>query len=123
MKNLIVLSFFIFVTCFSFAQEKYDTVDSAAQKIGQEVAIVGTVVSTYYTGAEKGSLLFINLDYKYPDNPITIIITRDYRMEFPMVTEFENKQVLIRGYLKENNSGTSTIFLTKESQFLILDHQ
>lgn len=121
MKKMIVLSLFIFFTCFSFAQGKYDTVKSAVQKVGQEVTISGTVVGTYYTGAENGSLLFINLDYKYPENPITIIISRDYRMEFPMVTEFEKKEVIIKGFLQKNKNGSPTIFLKKESQMVILE--
>lgn len=123
MKYLSIILLIICSCNFLSAQEEYDTTTSALEKVGEYVTILGKVVSTYYTGAEKGSILFINLDQPYPDNPITVIIMRDYRMEFPMVTEFENKQVLVKGFLKENEEGEPTIFLKEENQFVILEDQ
>jgi len=123
MKYFTIILFFILSCNTLFAQQEYDTTTSALEKVGEQVAISGKVVSTYYTGAEKGSILFINLDYEYPNNPITIIILRDYRMKFPMVTEFEGKQVLVKGLLQKNENGEPTIFLKKEHQFIILEDQ
>lgn len=123
MKYLSIILFIICSCNFLSAQQEYDTTTSALEKIGEYVAISGKVVSTYYTGANKGSILFINLDQPYPNNPITVIIMRDYRMQFPMVTEFEDKQVVIKGFLKRNDDGEPTIFLKEENQLVILEDQ
>ena len=123
MKYLSIILFVIFSCNSLAAQQKYDTTTSALEKVGEHVTVSGTVASTYYTGANKGSILFINLDQPYPDNPITVMVMRDYRMEFPMVTEFEGKQVLIKGFLQKNKKGKPTIFLKEGSQFVILENQ
>lgn len=123
MKYLSIILFVIFTSNFLVAQQKYDTTTSVLEKVGEQVMVSGKVASTYYTGANKGSILFINLDEPYPSNPITIIIMRDYRMEFPMVTEFEGKQILVKGFLQKNNKGKPTIFLKEAGQLVILDEQ
>ena len=121
MKNLI-LTFFIslaFITN-SFAQKIYDSASTAAEKIGQEVEISGEIVSTYYASKSAGQPFFLNVDIDFPNNPITIIIPRKYILNFP-VQSLQNKTVIIKGLVKENEHGKSTIFLKDGDQLVIVE--
>lgn len=121
MKNLILVFFvsLIFVTN-SFAQKTYDDAWTAAGKIGQEVEMIGEVISTYYAPNSKGQPIFINIAMDYPKNPITIFIPRKYSIRFP-IQDIENKKVIIKGLVKENENGKPTIFLKDEAQLVIIE--
>ena len=121
MKNLI-LTFFISLSFIasSFAQKVYDDAWTAAEKTGQEVEISGEIVSTYYASKSDGQPFFLNIAVDFPENPITIIIPRKYILNFP-VQSLQNKTVIIKGLVKENEYGKPTIFLKDGDQLVVVE--
>ncbi len=120
MKRLFVLTISIFTLIHVSAQNGFDTVFTAADKIGEEVVIKGTLESTYYCPNVEGKPLFIHVDAPYKDNPLSIVIFKDHRMKFHVTEEWENKEVIIKGQVSRLGSGRPVIIIREVEQLTIL---
>lgn len=121
MKNLCTTFFLLFVALgSSWGQSNFDTAFSVVEKTNQEVLIKAKVINTHYTGSQNGGLVYINLERAYPNNPITVIISKEYRQNFPLMPSIEGKEVVISGFLrKHKNNGKPVLFLKNKKQLSI----
>jgi hypothetical protein len=104
------------------------TTEQAASKMGQEVVLKGKVVSTYFdrNGTEKP--LYLNLDKRFPNNPIAVFIKEKDAAKFPLRDKFEGKNVRVKGKVVawkyiNNDTGVSSdkpaIILSEKEQIEI----
>ena len=104
------------------------TTEQASLKMGQEVVLKGKVVSTYLdrNGVEKP--LYLNLDKRFPNNPIAVFIKEKDAPKFPSRDKFEGKTVRVKGKViawkfMNNDTGVSgdkpAIILSEKDQIVI----
>jgi len=97
-----------------------DTLTSieASKKVGETVLMKGKVVSINKMSSKADRpLIYINLDYAYPKNPITIMVVGKNVAKFSLDERiYLNKEVLIEGTVIKNKSYKPTIFLNEQNQ-------
>lgn len=96
--------------------------------MGEEVVLKGKVVSTYLdrNGTEKP--LYLNLDKRFPNNPIAVFIKEKDAAKFPSRDKLEGKNVRVKGKVVawkfiNNDTGVSgdkpAIILSEKDQIVI----
>ena len=74
----------------------------AGNFIGKEVLVTGKVVSSFFAEDESGSPTFINLDQKFPNNALTVVVFKNYLDSMRLnCLELENKQIEISGKVSQ----------------------
>jgi hypothetical protein len=77
------------------------TPQQAAKMIGKLVTVQGKVVSTFYDNkADSQHPSFLNLDIKFPHNPIAVLIFEQYIEQFPPINTFYGKTIQVTGIVE-----------------------
>jgi DNA/RNA endonuclease YhcR with UshA esterase domain len=83
--------------------------------IGKQVTVTGIVAQV----SIRPSLIFLNFDKPYPDNPFTAIVRNTHTNEFDQLSALKGKSVSVKGRVKDYN-GKPEIELTSKSQLKLL---
>ena len=83
--------------------------------IGKQVIVTGTVAQV----SIRPSLIFLNFEKPYPDNPFTAIIRSSHTNEFEKLPALKGKPVSVSGQVKDYN-GKPEMELTSKSQLKLL---
>jgi exonuclease VII large subunit len=100
----------LFLVIFNFTFASISTVE-AKKHIGEYVEVCGRVDGVYH---HRNGHLFLNLDGKYPNQKMSVIIWKRYVNEFKNFY-FLGKTICIKGVVKEYK-GTPEIFLKNRYQ-------
>jgi DNA/RNA endonuclease YhcR with UshA esterase domain len=82
---------------FAYSQNTIIIADEAVNFINKEVVLRGKVIEIYEHFSPKSHLFFINIDKKYPENEISILIYEDVANEIKALKNLTNKIVKIKG--------------------------
>jgi len=94
----------------------------AADHVGEEATVCGTVASAAYLGRSGGRPTFLNLDRPYPDQPFTVVIwgtTRDLFEDEPEAL-YDGRRICVSGKIVEYK-GKPQIVVDDPSQIEIAD--
>ena len=87
----------------------------AKAHIGKQVTVTGIVAQV----SIRPSLIFLNFEKPYPDNPFTAIIRNSHTNEFEKLPALKGKPVSVQGQVKDYN-GKPEMELTSKSQIKLL---
>jgi DNA/RNA endonuclease YhcR with UshA esterase domain len=87
----------------------------AKTHIGKQVTVTGIVAQV----SIRPSLIFLNFDKPYPDNPFTAIVRNSHTNEFEKLPALKAKHVSVQGQVKDYN-GKPEMELTSKSQLKLL---
>ena len=130
-KVLLIFLISIFSQGIICGQNQLDTIsaEKAAQLIGQEVIIKAKIVSVYYSQNSKGKPTFLNLERKYPNNPVAIVIFEQAIEKLKINTDlYLNKTVIVSGKMEAYKDKTPPyklkpiITIYKKDQIKILEN-
>jgi DNA/RNA endonuclease YhcR with UshA esterase domain len=93
------------------------TISAAQAKayVGKQVTVTGIVAQVSF----RPSIVFLNFDKPYPDNPFTAIIRGSHTNEFEKLTALKGKPVSVKGRVRDYN-GKPELELTGKSQLKLL---
>jgi DNA/RNA endonuclease YhcR with UshA esterase domain len=93
------------------------TIGSAQAKafIGKQVTVTGVVAQVSF----RPSIVFLNFDKPYPDNPFTAIIHTSHTNEFEKLPALKGKPVSVSGKVRDYN-GKPELELSSKSQLKLL---
>jgi hypothetical protein len=91
MKKLI-----LFLLMFGLVFAFYTT-DQVKNHIGENIEVCGKVDGVYH---HRNGHIFLNLDGKYPNQKMSIIIWKDYVNNFKNL-HFLNKRICVKGFVRE----------------------
>jgi len=83
--------------------------------IGKQVTVTGIVAQV----SIRPSLIFLNFEKSYPDNPFTAIVRNSHTNEFEKLPALQGKAVAVKGQVKDYN-GKPEMELTSKSQLKLL---
>jgi DNA/RNA endonuclease YhcR with UshA esterase domain len=83
--------------------------------IGKQVTVTGIVAQV----SIRPSLIFLNFEKPYPDNPFTAIVRNSHTNEFEKLPALKAKHVSVQGQVKDYN-GKPEMELTSKSQLKLL---
>ena len=132
MKNNKPILLLIFIGLFhvSFSQTltQFDTISAneASKRIGQYVIVKAKVVTTFFGEKLQGQPTYLNLDQKFPDNPMTVIILNDQLKKLKInASDYEGKTIIVKGkmYLLpyENSKKKPCIKIYNKDQIKIVE--
>lgn len=100
-KILVLLILFLALTVSAFAQETISPED-AANYIGQQKTVCGTVASAHYATRSKGQPTFLNLNKPYPNQIFTVLIWGSDRGNFEKPPEvlYRGKEICVTGIIR-----------------------
>ena len=116
-SRLLVLSIlFLALTVSAFAQETISPED-AAEFIGQQKTVCGTVASAHYAARSKGQPTFLNLNKPYPNQIFTVLIWGSDRGKFEKPPEvlYSGKEICVTGMI-QTYRGSPEIIVKDPSQ-------
>jgi endonuclease G, mitochondrial len=89
--------------------------------IGENVSVIGKVVSTKYL--EKSQATFLNLDKSFPNQFFTVTIWKDGRRNFSYKpeSELDGKYIIVTGKIELDKNGTPIINVRHEEQIEIME--
>ncbi len=124
MKSIRILAFALCLTAAS-RQARADETNAAtaitigaaqaATCIGKQVTVTGIVAQV----AIRPSLVFLNFEKPYPNNPFTAIIRNGHTNEFEKLPALKGKPVSVQGQVRAYN-GKPEMELTSKSQLELL---
>ena len=115
--NFLILA--LIFSCFTqlvIGQIQTDTItaEEAAQLIGEQVTIKAKVVSVFYAKSSSGGPTFLNLDKKFPDNPIAVVIFEKELKKLKLNTQlYKGKTIIVTGKVgvyKDENKPSIIIY-------------
>lgn len=85
-----------------WAKDLSITAAEAANHIGEQATVCGTVASTHFANRSRGQPTFINLDRAYPNQIFTVMIWGSDRAKFNNAPEtyYHGKAVCVTGIIK-----------------------
>ena len=92
----------------------------AKDRVGERIAVYGTVVGTKYAVESNGKPTFLNMCYAYPSpNRFTVVIWGENRGNFPQPPEdyYDGKTIYVSGLIV-SYEGVPEIEVTSPSQIL-----
>lgn len=94
----------------------------ASRFVGTSRAVVGTVAGTKHDASKQGRPTFLDIDYPYPNNVLTVVIFDNDRKKFPAPPEtlFSGKRIRVTGLIKEYK-GKPEVVVSQPNQIEILD--
>jgi DNA/RNA endonuclease YhcR with UshA esterase domain len=92
MKKIILSSLLLLTSLFA----SYTT-SQAKNHIGKNIEVCGEVDDVYN---HKNGHIFLNIDGKYPNQKMSIVIWKNYTNNFKNIT-FLNKTICVKGIVKE----------------------
>lgn len=97
---------------------------NAKNYVGNRCTVCGTVVSTRFLANSKSQATYLNLDYNFPNQVFTIVISGEDRVNFPYLPEvfLKNKQVCVRGEVQKFN-GTPQIEVRNAKKLKIMEEE
>ena len=100
-KILVLLILFLALTVSAFAQETISPED-AANYIGQQKTVCGTVASAHLAYRSKGQPTFLNLNKPYPNQTFTVLIWGSDRGNFEVPPEvlYRGKEICVTGMIR-----------------------
>ena len=103
LKILVLLILFLVLTVSAFAQETISP-ENAANYIGQQKTVCGTVASTHLASRSKGQPTFLNLNKPYPNQIFTVLIWGPDRGKFEKPPEwlYSGKKICVKGMIRSN---------------------
>jgi len=87
----------------------------AATYIGKQVTVTGIVAQV----SIRPSLIFLNFEKPYPNNPFTAIIRNSHTNEFEKLPALKGKPVSVQGHIRAYN-GKPEMELATKSQLKLL---
>ena len=97
MKRLFLLLFTFSVACSINAQTSIKP-EEISKHIGDSVTICGKVDDMRYFESSKNSPTFLNINGKYPNQVLTVVVYGEVRKQFTgQFEELKDKQVCITG--------------------------
>lgn len=121
MMKTIFLTIFLGCTMLCKSQQSI-RIDEAGKHVGDSVQLAGTVSEVRYFPNGKGAPTLINLDGKYPDQKLTLVIYGESRAKFKADPEkdYSDHKVKVYGRISEFK-GRPQIVLYDENQILKAD--
>lgn len=118
MKSLI-LPLILLATVRTFAQDTIST-KQVNQYMDKDVILKGRIINIKDYQTSKGDkMVFIDIDEKYPSNPISIKIFEEVLLQLkPSIYSFLNKQVYIKGKITTYRNNPSLEL--KNPKFIML---
>jgi len=103
LKILVLLILFLVLTVSAFAQETISP-ENAANYIGQQKTVCGTVASAHYAARSKGQPTFLNLNKPYPNQIFTVLIWGPDRGKFEKPPEwlYSGKEICVKGMIRSS---------------------
>ena len=112
MKKIFLLA--LLMTALVFGQNY--TAAEAAEHIGENATVCGTVSGGYYAKSSRGKPTFINLDGKYPNQEFTVVIWNENRAAFGKPEKaYRNQKICVTGTI-DSYRGIPQIEVTSKSQ-------
>jgi len=109
LKTIVVFLFSISLI-FGF----YNT-NQAQNHIGENIEVCGKIKEIYH---HKNGHIFLDLDGKYPNQKMTLIIWNDYKNNFNNIN-FKNKYICVKGFIKTYKDKIE-MFLENKSQIVTI---
>lgn len=73
------------------------TAEAATKEINKIVTVKGKVVSIYYAKDLKDHPIFLNLNQKFPNNPMAIVIQNEDKEAFYNISRYEGREIIVEG--------------------------
>lgn len=79
------------------------TAKEAAQHVGENATICGTVVETAYLSKSTSKLTFLNIDGAHPNQPFDVVIADADRAKFTEAPEvaYKGKKICVTGLIEK----------------------
>lgn len=122
MKIFLVLLSFCF-SLLSFSQKMCIATEHAENYVGEEVWVIGKVVSMKLAKDEK-QMNYLNLDLPFPKSKFTIVYSQRFRYKNQInLEELEGKQVKFFGKViwYERKDGTKTLEIFNPTEYKVVD--
>lgn len=71
--------------------------EEAAKQINKIVKVKGKVVTVYYAKDQKDHPIFLNLNQKFPNNPMAIVIQNEDKDAFYNISRYEGREIIVEG--------------------------
>ncbi|GBC78364.1 hypothetical protein HRbin08_01853 [bacterium HR08] len=96
--------------------------EKAKDYLGQKATVCGTVVSTRYAAASRGSPTFLNFERPYPNQVFTVVIWGSDRVKLgkPEV-DYKGKRICVTGEIGSYR-GVPQIVVKKPEQIRVQEH-
>lgn len=136
MKKTNLTFLILMIAMLSFGQTEQTNTDNksdiplisaseAPNYIDKEVKVKAKVISTFFSEKSKGKPTYLNLDKKFPDNPMTVVIFESKLKELKINPKnYEGKTIIVKGKIKlrESASGKKySIIINNQKQIEIVD--
>jgi hypothetical protein len=136
MKKTNLTFLILMIAMLSFGQTEQTNTDNksdiplisaseAPNYIDKEVKVKAKVISTFFSEKSKGKPTYLNLDKKFPDNPMTVVIYESKLKELKInPKDYEGKTIIVKGKIKlrESASGKKySIIINNQKQIEIVD--
>jgi hypothetical protein len=136
MKKTNLTFLILMIAMLSFGQTEQTNTDNksdiplisaseAPNYIDKEVKVKAKVISTFFSEKSKGKPTYLNLDKKFPDNPMTVVIFESKLKELKInPKDYEGKTIIVKGKIKlrESASGKKySIIINNQKQIEIVD--
>lgn len=111
----------------TIAQTKLDTITAfkASKLIGQQVIVKAKVATVYYAEKLNGKPTYFNLDKKFPNNPMAVIINQTELTKLKInANDYKGKTIIVKGKVIEvpyENGKKSCLKIYNNSQIKIID--
>lgn len=96
MKNLIAL-ILLFAGVNAFAQTDTLTAEQASKMVDKEVIVKGNVAGSRLFERDGKKTFLINLDKRYPQTPLTIVLYTEAYDKLALKEEIDGKNVVVKG--------------------------
>jgi exonuclease VII large subunit len=136
MKKTNLTFLILMIAMLSFGQTEQTNTDNksdiplisaseAPNYIDKEVKVKAKVISTFFSEKSKGKPTYLNLDKKFPDNPMTVVIFESKLKELKINPKnYEGKTIIVKGKIKlwASASGKKySIIINNQKQIEIVD--
>ena len=98
MKNFLA-AILILIGITSYAQSDTLTAEQAKVLINKEVIVKGNIAGTRLFENDGKKLFLINLDKRYPQTPLTVVLQDAAYRELNLKEEIEDKTLIIKGII------------------------
>lgn len=119
MRYIVLIALFTTLGLAGRAQTKI-AASEAKDHIGDSVTVCAMVMGAKYIASGKNAPTLLDMDGKFPNQPLTLVIFKEARDKFPYAPDEKllDKQICVTGRITEFK-GKPQINVTSESQIKI----
>ena len=114
MKKIIIL-LLLLVGIKSYAQNDTLTAEQAKVLVNKEVIVKAYVAGTRFFDKDGKKTFLINLDKKYPQTPLTVVLYDETYKALNLKEEIQDKKIVVKGVISLYNDRPQIIIKNTEN--------